>query len=53
MIIYRGQLIADNSVEQLREVMSTPSLETIFSELVRQTNTGAVAREIVQAMKQE
>lgn len=53
MIIYRGQLIADNSVEQLRQIMSAPSLERVFSELVQQTNTEATAREIVQAMKQK
>jgi ABC-2 type transport system ATP-binding protein len=53
MIIYRGRLIADNSVERLRQIMSAPSLEQVFSELVQQTNTEAVARQMVEAMKQK
>lgn len=53
VIIYRGRLIADDSVERLRQIMSAPSLEQVFSELVQQTNTEAVAREMVEAMKQK
>lgn len=52
MIIYRGQLIADDSVERLRQIMAAPSLEKVFSELVQQTDTEAVARDMVKVMKQ-
>ncbi|MFZ0333032.1 MAG: ABC transporter ATP-binding protein [Candidatus Acidiferrales bacterium] len=53
MIIYRGRLIADNSVERLRQIMSAPSLEQVFSELVQQINLETVARDMVDAMKQK
>jgi ABC-2 type transport system ATP-binding protein len=52
VIIYRGRLIANNSVERLRQIMSAPSLEQVFSELVQQVNPEAVARDMVDAMKQ-
>lgn len=51
MIIYRGQLIAHNSVERLQQIMAAPSLERVFSELVQETNTEDVARQVVEAMK--
>jgi ABC-2 type transport system ATP-binding protein len=53
MIIYHGRLIADNSAERLRQIMSAPSLEQVFSELVQQTNTESVARKMIEAMKQK
>jgi len=53
MIIYHGRLIADNSVERLRQIMAAPSLEQVFAELVQQTDTATVAREIIEAMKQK
>lgn len=53
MIIYRGRLIADNSAERLRQIMSAPSLEQVFSELVQQTNTESVARKMIEAMKRK
>lgn len=51
MIIYRGQVIAHNSVERLRQIMALPSLEQVFSELVQQTDAETTARDIVEAMK--
>lgn len=51
LIIYRGRLVAHNSVERLRQVMSLPSLEQVFSELVEQTNAEKTAADIVRAMK--
>ncbi len=53
MIIYHGRLIADNSVERLRQIMAAPSLEQVFAELVQQTDTATVAREMIEAMKQK
>lgn len=53
MIIYRGQLIADNSVECLRQIMAAPSLERVFSELIQQRDTEDVAHQIVEAMKRK
>jgi ABC-2 type transport system ATP-binding protein len=51
VIFYRGQVIADNSIERLQQIMALPSLEHVFSELVQQTDTERTARDIVEAMK--
>lgn len=52
LIIYRGRVVAHNSVEKLRQLMSLPSLEQVFSELVQQTDVDKIAADIVKAMKQ-
>lgn len=52
LIIYRGHVVAHNSVEKLRQVMSLPSLEQVFSELVQQTDAEKTAADIVRAIKQ-
>lgn len=51
VIIYRGQVIAHNSVERLQQIMSLPSLEQVFGELVQQTDAEKSAAAIVQTMK--
>lgn len=51
IIIYRGHLIANNSVERLQQIMSLPSLEHVFNELVQQTDAKTTARDIVAAIK--
>jgi ABC-2 type transport system ATP-binding protein len=51
VIIYRGQVVAHNSIERLRQIMAVPSLEQVFSELVRQPDPEQVARDISEAMK--
>jgi ABC-2 type transport system ATP-binding protein len=47
VIIYKGRIMAADSVERLRELADAPSLEEIFSQLVEQRDLEAVAREIV------
>ena len=49
VIIYKGKIMAADSVERLRELADKPSLEEIFSQLVEQRDLEAVAREIVSA----
>jgi ABC-2 type transport system ATP-binding protein len=51
VIIYRGQVVAHNSIERLRQIMAVPSLEQVFSELVRQPDPEQVARDISETMK--
>jgi len=51
VIIYRGRIMADDSVENLRKLMNVPSLEEIFAQLVEQRDLEAVAREIVEAVR--
>jgi ABC-2 type transport system ATP-binding protein len=51
IIIYKGRIMADDSVGNLRDLMSLPTLEEIFSELVQQENMEDVARGIVEVMQ--
>jgi ABC-2 type transport system ATP-binding protein len=51
VIIYKGRIMANDSVERLRELMNEPSLEGIFSQLVEQRDLESVARDIVSAIR--
>jgi ABC-2 type transport system ATP-binding protein len=53
MILHRGCLVADDSVENLRGLMNLGSLEEVFSQLVVQEDTERIARDIVDVMKLE
>lgn len=51
IIIYRGRIMAADSVERLRDLMNVPSLEEIFSQLIEQRDLESVARDIVSVME--
>jgi len=51
IIIYNGKIVADDSVENLRNLMKLPSLEKIFGKLVFLEDTDSVARGIIDIMK--
>lgn len=52
MILNKGKVVANDSVEQLRELMRLPSLEAIFAELTtEERQTADVADRIVTAMR--
>jgi ABC-2 type transport system ATP-binding protein len=51
VIIYRGTIRANDSVDRLRSLMDVPSLEEIFSQLVEQRDLAAVARDIAMAIE--
>lgn len=51
IIIHKGHLVADDSVENLRDLMKLPTLEEIFSLLVEQVDTKEIARGVVEVMK--
>ena len=46
VIIHRGRIVADDSIERLRTLMAMPTLEGIFSQLAIEQDTAAVSREI-------
>lgn len=46
VMIHKGRIVADDSVEGLRALMQRPNLEGIFMELVQQDDLGSRAREI-------
>ncbi len=51
IIIDRGTISADDSVENLSHMMNLPSLEEIFSRLVVREDPGVTARGIVESMR--
>ena len=46
VILHRGKMVADDSIERLRSLMELPTLEAIFSQLAVEQDTPAIAREI-------
>jgi ABC-2 type transport system ATP-binding protein len=51
IILSKGRVIADAAPGKLTELMKLPDLETVFAQLVRQTDTLQIARGLVDAMK--
>ena len=51
VILYKGKVVADDSVERLRSLMSLPSLERIFTQLAVEQDPAEVAAELVEAMR--
>lgn len=52
VMLYRGQIVANDDVSRLRELMNLPSLEEIFRQLARQEDVGASARQIAAVMRE-
>lgn len=46
VILHRGHVVADDSIERLRELMELPTLESIFSQLAVEQDSAAMARQI-------
>jgi ABC-2 type transport system ATP-binding protein len=51
VIIHKGKVVADDTVVNLRSLMKQPSLEKVFSQLVVEEDTEAVAQGIMEAIK--
>jgi ABC-2 type transport system ATP-binding protein len=51
IILSKGHVVANDSVEGLRRLMSQPSLEAVFSQLAIDQDTAAISREIVEAIE--
>jgi len=52
IIIYKGEIKAEDSVNRLRDLMHLPSLEEIFTQLVQHEDMEAVAKDIAEAISQ-
>lgn len=50
VILYRGQVVAQDSVANLRELTSAPSLEAVFAQITQAENYAAQAQAIVQVV---
>jgi len=46
VILHRGRIVADDSVESLRTLTSAPSLEAVFSQLAVEQDTSAISKGI-------
>lgn len=46
VILHRGKIVADDSIERLRSLMELPTLEAIFSQLAVEQDSASMAREI-------
>lgn len=46
VILHRGKVVADDSIERLRTLMAVPTLEGIFEQLAVEQDTSAISREI-------
>jgi ABC-2 type transport system ATP-binding protein len=52
IVIYRGRIVADDSVTRLRELMQLPNLEEIFGQLVQQEDMESRARDIAELISE-
>lgn len=46
VILHRGRVVANDSIERLRSLMKVPNLEAIFSQLAVEQDTDAIARRV-------
>jgi len=46
LILHRGRIVADDSIDHLRTLMAVPTLEEVFCQLAVEQDTLAVSREI-------
>ncbi|HMC59706.1 MAG TPA: ABC transporter ATP-binding protein [Candidatus Solibacter sp.] len=51
VILHRGKIVADDSIESLRALMAVPTLEGIFSQLAVEQDTAAISREIADLIR--
>jgi ABC-2 type transport system ATP-binding protein len=51
VILHKGRVVADDSVERLRDLMKLPSLEDIFSQLALEQNLDQVAEGLMQVIQ--
>jgi len=51
VILNRGKIVADDSIERLRALMAVPTLEGIFSQLVVEQDTAAISRQIADLIR--
>jgi ABC-2 type transport system ATP-binding protein len=51
VILHKGRVVANDSIEELRKLMSLPTLEGIFSQLAVEQNTDAVTAEMVELIE--
>lgn len=51
VILHRGKVVADDSIQHLRTLMELPTLERIFSQLAVEQDTVAISKEIADLIR--
>ncbi len=51
VILHKGRLVANDSIQQLRTLMSVPTLEGIFSQLALEQDTASITSEMMHLME--
>src|SRR5271155_3400477 len=51
VILHHGKIVADDSIERLRTLMDSPTLESIFRQLAVEQDSEAVSREIADLIR--
>jgi ABC-2 type transport system ATP-binding protein len=51
VILHKGRVVANDSIQNLSAILSRPNLEGIFSELAIEQDTAAITREIVEVIQ--
>jgi ABC-2 type transport system ATP-binding protein len=51
IVIAKGRILADAPPSELTKLMSLPTLESVFAQLVQQQDTRSLAKEIVEVMQ--
>lgn len=51
VILHRGKVVADDSIERLRTLMELPTLEKIFAQLAVEQDTVAISRQIADLIR--
>jgi ABC-2 type transport system ATP-binding protein len=51
VILHKGRVVADDSIDRLRTLMSLPTLEGIFAQLAVDQDTAAITRQLLECME--
>lgn len=51
VILHKGRVVADGSIQELRTLMSLPTLEDIFSQLAVEQDTDGITRDLISLME--
>lgn len=51
IVLSKGRIVADAAPQELTKLLELPTLESVFAQLVQQTDTARVARQVVDALK--
>lgn len=51
VILHKGRVVANDSIDRLRTLMSLPNLEGIFAQLAVEQDTAGVARQLLECME--